>query len=209
MRKTRRSVLLLVIFLSLGGVGYKVYDSIRGAQGQIKKNPLKALEYLPESALQMKDFHRAKIENGRKIWELYGDEATYFKDQKEAVIKKPKFYYYDRKGEAIETNANEARIYLNEKELERMELRGAIQVSFQGYVLNSEEANYFPAKDQIVLPTRTKVVGEGMELEGSRMEVEMEGKKIRLLQNVRTKIEPEKLAKKKDNKATGDRKVGG
>jgi hypothetical protein len=41
------------------------------------------------------------------------------------------------------------------------------------------------------------------------MEVEMEGKKIRLLQNVRTKIEPEKLAKKKNNKATGDRKVGG
>jgi len=90
-----------------------------------------------------------------------------------------------------------------------MELRGGIQVSFQGYVLNSEEANYLPAKDQIVLPTRTKVVGEGMELEGSRMEIEMEDKKIRLLQNVRTKIEPEKLAKKKNNKATGDRKVGG
>jgi LPS export ABC transporter protein LptC len=123
----------------LGGVGYKVYDIIRGAQGQIKKNPLKALEYLPESALQMKDFHRAKIENGRKIWELYGDEASYFKDQKEAVIKKPKFYYYDREGEAIETNANEARIYLNEKELDRMELRGAIQVSFQGYVLNRKK----------------------------------------------------------------------
>ena len=209
MRKTRRSVLLLVIFLSLGGVGYKVYDIVRGVQGQIKKNPLKALEYLPDSALQMKDFHRAKIENGRKIWELYGDEAIYFKDQKEAVIKKPKFYYYDREGEAIETNANEARIYLNEKELDRMELRGGIQVSFQGYVLNSEEANYFPSKDRIVLPTRTKVVGEGMELEGSRMEIEMEDKKIRLLQNVRTKIEPEKLAKKKNTKATGDRKVGG
>ena len=208
MRKARRSVLLLVIFLSLGGVGYKVYDIVRGVQGQIKKNPLKALEYLPDSALQMKDFHRAKIENGRKIWELYGDEAIYFKDQKEAVIKKPKFYYYDREGEAIETNANEARIYLNEKELDRMELRGGIQVSFQGYVLNSEEANYFPSKDRIVLPTRTKVVGEGMELEGSRMEIEMEDKKIRLLQNVRTKIEPEKLAKKKNTKATGDRKVG-
>ena len=90
-----------------------------------------------------------------------------------------------------------------------MELRGGIQVSFQGYVLNSEEANYFPSKDRIVLPTRTKVVGEGMELEGSRMEIEMEDKKIRLLQNVRTKIEPEKLAKKKNTKATGDRKVGG
>jgi len=115
MRQTRRSVLLLVIFLTLGGAGYKVYDIIRGAHGQIKKNPLKALDYLPDSALQMKDFHRAKIENGRKIWELYGEEASYFKDQKEAVITKPKFYHYDRTGAAIETNAQEARIYLNDK----------------------------------------------------------------------------------------------
>ncbi|MBM2803567.1 MAG: export transporter periplasmic protein LptC [Deltaproteobacteria bacterium] len=212
MRKTRRSVLLLVIFLSLGGVGYKVYDIVRDMQGQLKKNPLKVLDYLPESALQMKDFHRAKVENGRKVWELFGEEANYFKDEKEAVIKKPRFYYYDKKGEAIETSADEARLYLSEKELDRMELRGGIQVSFQGYVLKSEEANYLPAKDSIVLPTRTKVVGEGMELEGSRMEIEMEDKKIRLLQNVKTKIEPDKLANKRNKnrmgtKASGDENV--
>lgn len=212
MRKIRRSVLLLVIFLSLGGVGYKVYDIVRDMQGQLKKNPLKVLDYLPESALQMKDFHRAKVENGRKVWELFGEEANYFKDEKEAVIKKPRFYYYDKKGEAIETSADEARLYLSEKELDRMELRGGIQVSFQGYVLKSEEANYLPAKDSIVLPTRTKVVGEGMELEGSRMEIEMEDKKIRLLQNVKTKIEPDKLANKRNKnrmgtKASGDENV--
>ena len=209
MRKIRRSALLLVIILSLGGVGYKVYDIVRGMQGQIKKNPLKVLDYLPESALQMKDFHRAKIENGRKVWELYGEEANYFKDQKEAVIKKPRFYYYDTKGEAVESTADEARIYLTEKELDRMELRGEIQVSFQGYILKSEEANYLPAKDRIVLPTRTKVVGEGMELEGSSMEIEMEDKKIRLLQNVKTKIDPEKLANKRSKKVSGNQQVGG
>ena len=207
MRKARRSILLLVIFLSLGGVGYKVYEIVRGMQQEIKKNPRKILDYLPESALHMKDFHRAKVENGRKIWELFGDEANYYKEQKEAVIKKPRFYYYDKKGEVIETTGDQARIYLNEKELERMELSGGIQVSFQGYVLKSEQANYLATKDQIVLPTRTTVTGEGMQLEGSRMEVEMESKKIRLIDNVRTKMEPEKLAKK--NKGNGSQRVGG
>jgi lipopolysaccharide export system protein LptC len=96
-----------------------------------------------------------------------------------------------------ETQGDEAVIYLNEKQLDKMELRGGIQVSFQGYVLTSEEASYIPAKDQIILPSRTKVVGEGIAVEGSRMEVELEDKKIRLLQAVKTKIEPEKLAKKK------------
>lgn len=203
MRKTRRSVLLVAILLSLAGVGYKVAEIVRSVQKEIKTNPIKALDYLPESSLHMKDFHRSKIEDGRKVWDLFGDEANYFKDQKEAVIKKPRFYYYDKKGEVSETTGEEALIYLNERELERMELRGGIQVTFQGYVLKSEGANYLPAKDQIVLPSHTTVVGDGIALEGARMEVDLESKKIRLIQAVKTKIEPDKLAKKKNIASTG------
>jgi LPS export ABC transporter protein LptC len=208
MRKTRRWILLLAIFLSLGGVAYKVTETVQGMKKEIKKNPLKVLDYLPESSLQMKDFHRAKIENGRKVWEIFGDEAQYFKEQKEALIKKPRFLYYDKNGEAVETFGDEARIYMNEKELEKLVLRGGIQVTFQGYLLKSEEASYLPAKDQIVLPNRTKVTGEGLELEGASMEVELEGKKIRLVNNVKTRIEPEKLANKK-NKTSPAQRIGG
>lgn len=208
MRVTRRSILLTAILLSLGGIGYKVAGIVRTAQKEIKTNPLKALDYLPESALHMKDFHRSKIEDGRKVWELFGDEANYFKEQKEAVIKKPRFYYYDKKGEVAEAIGEEALIYVNERELERMELRGGIEVSFQGYVLTSEKAHYLPAKDEIVLPSHTTVVGEGVTMQGERMEVELETQKIRLIRNVKTKIEPEKLAKKK-NMASTSRRIGG
>ena len=197
MRKARRYILLAAILVSLGGVTYKVAEVVGRVQKEIKANPLTALDYLPESALQIKDFHRSKIEDGRKVWELFGEQANYYKEQKEAVIKKPRFYYYDKKGEVAETQGDQAVIYLNEKELERMELRGGIEVTFQGYVLKSEEANYMPAKDQIVLPSRTTVVGEGISVEGARMEVELEEKKIRMIHAVRTKIEPEKLGKKK------------
>lgn len=209
MRRARRTILLLAIIASLGAIGYKVAGMVQSVSDEVKANPLKALDYLPESALQIKDFHRSKIENGRKVWELFGEEANYYKDQKEAVIKKPRFYYYDKKGEVAETQGDEAVIYLNEKQLDKMELRGGIQVSFQGYVLTSEEASYIPGKDQIILPSRTKVVGEGIAVEGSRMEVELEDKKIRLLQAVKTKIEPEKLAKKKKNVAAASQPIGG
>jgi LPS export ABC transporter protein LptC len=197
----------MAIFLSLGGVTYKVAQSIQAMKADLKKNPRKILDYLPESALHMKDFHRAKIEDGRKVWELFGDEANYFREQKEAVIKKPRFYFYDKKGEAVETTGAIAHLYLNEKEMEKMELQGGIQIVFQGYVLKSEEATYVPAKDQIFLPSRTTVVGEGLELAGSSMEVELEGKKIRMVRNVKTKIEPDKLAKK--NKLSAHEKIGG
>jgi LPS export ABC transporter protein LptC len=197
MRKTRRIILLMVILLSLGGVGYKVSETIiRNKIREIKRNPLEALNYLPESALHMSDFHRSKIEDGRKVWEIFGDEANYYKEQKEAVVKRPRFYFYDNKGQTAETIGEVARIYLNDKELEKMELQGGIQVSYQGYLLKSEEAIYTPAKDQIVLPRRAVMISDGIELEGSSMEVELQGKKVRLLRNVKTKVEPEKLAKK-------------
>ena len=197
MRRRNRLILLAVIFLSLGGVAYKVGESLWIMKAEeIRKNPLKALEYIPESALQMKDFHRAKLENGRKMWELFGDEANYFKEQKQAIIKKPRFYYYNKQGEVIETTGATARLFLNEQELEKMQLEGGIQVTYQGYVLKSDEATYFADAGRIILPKRATVTGNGMEVEGSRMEVELEVKKVRLLQNVKTKIEPDKVARK-------------
>jgi LPS export ABC transporter protein LptC len=198
MHKRKRLILLAIIFVSLAAVGYKVAESIWVMKArEFRKDPLKALEHLPESALRIRDFRRAKIEDGRKVWELFGDEASYFKEQREAVIKKPRFFYYDKKGQTAETTGEVARIYLNEKDLEKMELQGGIQLAYQGYVLNSDEAVYLPAKQQIVFPRRTTMVGEGLELEGSSMEVELDDKKVRLLRNVKTKIEPNKLPKKR------------
>lgn len=208
MRKTRRAFLLIVIFLSLGAVAYKVSDVVRQMKKVAKKSPIAALDSLPDAALHIKDFHRAKIENGRKVWELFGDEADYMKEKREAWIKRPRFLYYDKKDEAAETSAETAHIFLNEKELERLELKGGVRVSMQGYVLTSESANYLPAKEQITLPTRTQVVGEGISIEGASMEVELEEKKIRMVREVKTKIEPEKLANKKSKSSNAPR-IGG
>jgi LPS export ABC transporter protein LptC len=203
MLKRKRLILLLAIFLSLGGVSYKVAESVWETKvREIRRNPLKALDYLPDSALHIRDFRRTKFEEGRKVWELFGDEADYFKDQKEAVIKGPRFYYFDEKGNTAETRGEVARLFFAERELEKMELRGGIEVKYQGYTLKSDEAVYLPAAAQIVLPTRTTVVSNGLEVEGSRMEVELEDKKVRMLRNVKTKLEPGKLAKNRNKSDT-------
>jgi LPS export ABC transporter protein LptC len=189
-------------------VAYKVADVVQKMKQVDVKNPVAILNALPDATLRIKDFHRAKIENGRKVWELFGDEANYLKDKREAVIKKPRFLYYDKKDEAAETSAEEAFVFLNEKELERLELRGGVRLTMSGLVLTSEAANYLPAKEQILLPSRTLVVGEGISIEGASMEVELEGKKIRMVRDVKTKIEPEKLATKKSKTANGPRMGG-
>jgi lipopolysaccharide export system protein LptC len=99
-------------------------------------------------------------------------------------------------------------LFFNEKELEKMQLEGKIQVTYQGYVLKSDEATYFADTGRIILPKQTTVAGNGLEAEGSRMEVELEVKKVRLIQNVKTKIEPDKLAKK-DKRSAPNQMSGG
>lgn len=209
MRKVRRLILALVIFFSLGGVGWKVYTSVQAVKQEIKKNPIAVLDQLPESSLHMRDFHRAKIEEGRKVWEISGEEARYFKEQKEAIIKKPKFSYYDKKGEPAQVVGHTAKLFFNDKELEKMELTGEIEVTYKGYLLRSEEAIYSPDKQFIHMPRRTTVATDGLESEGSSMEVELETKKVRLLGNVKTKIEPGKLSEKKKNQPKVSQISGG
>ena len=195
----KRLVLLVAIFASLGAVGYKVTSTIWANKlRDIRENPIQLLDQLPESALRIKDFRRAKVENGRTVWELLGEEANYNKDQRQVVVQKPRFIYYDKKGEIAEASAEIAHVYLNDKELEKMQLDGGIELSYQGYLLKSQEAIYLPAKEQIVMPQRTTLTGEGLELQGSSMEVDLADSKVRLLRDVKTKLEPGKLAKQKD-----------
>lgn len=195
----KRLLLLVAIFASLGAVGYKVTATIWANKlRDIRENPVQLLDQLPESALRIKDFRRAKVENGRTVWELLGEEANYNKDQRQAVVQKPRFLYYDKKGEIAEASAEIAHVYLNDKEVEKMQLDGGIELSYQGYLLKSQEAIYLPAKEQIVMPQRTTLTGEGLELQGSSMEVDLADSKVRLLRDVKTKLEPEKLAKQKD-----------
>jgi LPS export ABC transporter protein LptC len=199
MRKIRRFLLLVAIFASLGAVGYKVTGTIWANKlREIREYPIELLDQLPESALRIKDFRRAKVENGRTVWELLGDEASYNKDQREAVVQKPRFLYYDKKGEIAEASAEIAHVYLNDKELEKMQLDGGIELSYNGYVLKSQEAIYLPGKEQIVMPQRTTLIGEGLELQGSSMEVDLGDSKVRLLRDVKTKLEPGKLNKQKN-----------
>jgi LPS export ABC transporter protein LptC len=188
----------VAIVVSLGAVGYKVTAEIWANKlRDIRENPIKLLDELPDSALNIKDFRRAKVENGRTVWELLGEEASYDKDQRQAVIHKPRFLYYDKNGEVAEASADIAHVYLNEKELEKMQLEGGIEISYSGYLLNSQEATYLPAKEQIMMPQRTTLTGEGLQLQGASMEVDLGESKVRLLRDVKTKLEPEKLAKQK------------
>lgn len=212
-RKGIKLILLIAIFASLGGVAYKVAENFWLMKArEIKKNPSKLLDYVPEAALQIKDFRRAKIEGGRKVWELFGEEARYLKTEKEVVIKKPRMIFYQKDNTSIEATGDDGRLWLADKEgkdkegeMEKAQFQGGVQINYRGFVLNTEEVLYLKSKNQVVLPGKVNVKGDGMELEGVGMEINLDDEKMRLLQKVKTKLVPERLESKK-GRADGKKK---
>lgn len=197
-RKRGRIVLLLVILACVGGIGYKVTETVIARKvNELKKNPLSLLDALPEAALQVKEFRRTKVDDGRKVWEVAGEEARYLKDRGEVVLKKPTFTYYDKNGDTIEVSAAEGHLFLVQQEMDRMELDGAIQMSYRGYVLETEKVLYLKNQNQVLLPGHVKINGDGLELEGIGMEITLDEEKLRLLQKVRSRMEPERLRNQK------------
>lgn len=195
-RKTFGAILLIGIFASLGGVVYKVAENFWLMKArEIQRNPAKVLDYVPEAALRIKDFRRAKIEGGQKIWELFGDEARYLKTEKELIIKKPRMVLYQKDSSTIEATGRDGHLWLagEEGEMDKAQLHGDVQVHFRGFVLNTDEILYLKGKNQVVLPGKVTVKGDGLELEGVGMEIALDDEKMRLLQKVKTRVEPQKL----------------
>jgi LPS export ABC transporter protein LptC len=202
-----RTILLVAISALLGIVIFKVSESVLRSKKSVGKELAKtALNLLPDQALQIKDFHRAQVEGDRKIWEVFGDEARYNKDEKLLAVQKARILFYQKDDTTIEAIGKEGNLWMGEgqSDLEKAQLLGDVQVNFRGYVLRTNEILYFKSRNMMVLPSRVSIKGEGMELEGSHMEISLNDEKLHLNGNVRTKVVPNKLPTKgrsDDNKA--------
>jgi LPS export ABC transporter protein LptC len=196
-RKQKRLLLLTALCTSLGLIFYKVTEHLWLQQlNEFERNPVKLLELVPKATLQVKDFRRSKIEGGRKVWEVTGEEATYLKAEQEAVIKRPWFVFYRENGETMEVTGDEGHLYFSDREMEKMQLQGAVQVNFQGFVLRTDEVLYYQSQNHVVSPGMVSLSSDGLELEGGEMEILLQEEKIRLGNRVKTTIQPDRLQKK-------------
>lgn len=194
-----RTILLVGISALLGIVIFKVGESVLGKKNRLGKDLAKQVfNMVPEEALQIKDFHRAQVEGDRKIWEVFGDEARYNKDEKLLAVQKARIFFYQQDNTTIEAIGKQGNLWMGEgqSDLEKAQLLGDVQVTFRGYVLRTNEILYFKSRNVMVLPSRVSIKGEGMELDGSHMEISLNDEKLRLNGNVKTKVVPSKLPTK-------------
>jgi len=183
----RLSILGLVVVL-LGGVGFLVGRSLW--QQRQRDFSQKGVEFLPGVSQHIRDFHRVKIQDGRKVWEMSAQDAQYFREDNLIVVRAAVMELYLRDGRTIGLKGDEARIVLDGREVKRVELDGSIEVTTSDYLIRTDRATYDHGRGLISTPGAVDISGRALQLRGDRMEVQVDSERVKLFQHVSMRLQP-------------------
>lgn len=148
------------------------------------------VDALPNVAQRIQDFHRVKIDNGRKVWEVSAREAQYLEGEELVVVEAPVLEVFLRDGRAVGLRGANGKIYLKERELERVELVGDIEVQLGEYALHTDAAHYEAENGVITAPGEVRIAGKDFEVHGEHMEVKVADQQMTLFAGVQTTLWP-------------------
>lgn len=183
-----RSKRLLLLLVMAAGAIFVAVEVARHMREQALQDPRELLEFTPGVPLQVKNFHRSMIRDGRKAWEIKGTEATYFKAEERAAVSRPRLVFYRNNGGTLEARGREGNVFLPNGQLQRAVLDGAVDVVYQEARFRTDKLIYLHADDRIVCPGRVWAVVDGVEFEGENMTYSLANDTIELRGAVRTTL---------------------
>jgi LPS export ABC transporter protein LptC len=145
---------------------------------------------LPGVAQRIQNFHRVKIEDGRKVWEVSAREARYREGDGTVRVEDPVVQLFFEDGREISLRGSSGVVFLDGRELRRIEVEGGIAVTVGDYVLSTEQATYEAERDVVVAPGAVHIQGGGLDLRGEQMEVEVATQRLRLAARVHMTLWP-------------------
>jgi LPS export ABC transporter protein LptC len=197
MRKRLRLTVVAVVALLLSTVGVLVGRSM---WQQRKQDVLqKGLEFLPGVSQHIRDFHRVKVQDGRKVWEVSAQDAQYVDEEKMVVVRDAMMQLFLKDGRSVGLKGAEARIALEGREITRIDLSGEIQMTLADYTVRTDRATYDHRQGLISAPGPVEIAGQALHLHGDRMQVEVETQRLTLQQQVTTRLEPALLPRGGDD----------
>ena len=188
MRKRARLTILATVVLLLGAVGLLVGRSLW--QQHQRELTQKGLEFLPGVSQHIRDFHRVKVKDGRKVWEVSARDAQYFQEDNLVVVREAAMELYLRDGRSLGLKGDEARIILDGRDVKRVELTGAIELKASDYVVRTDRATYDHAADLISAPGSVEITGRALQLRSDRMEVHVNSERVNLFEHVAMHVQP-------------------
>ncbi|MGE0679404.1 MAG: LPS export ABC transporter periplasmic protein LptC [Candidatus Binatia bacterium] len=188
-RAQARFIIALTVMVSLIIIGYQLVTTLQ-AQRQNEQNIAHLVtDVAPEAAQRMQDFRRAKIRDGKKVWEIAARQASYSQEKNEIIVEGPEVTLYAKNGDVIALRCQEGRVHLNDdEEVIRMELSGDLEMRVGDFVITTPNAVYENERNAIFSDGPVRIVGQGVEVEGQGYTVDVAEKRLTLNAEVSTTI---------------------
>lgn len=185
--RARRLVVALVVLLLTTGGGLLARHLWNQRKGDLARQ---ALDLLPHVAQRIRDFHRVKVDNGRKVWEVSAKEAQYYDDEEMVVVKEPMVSFFLEDGRVVALRGKEGKVFLGGRDLQLVELTGDIDVQLGDYALRAQYASYDRRTDAIVAPGKVEINGDTFDVRGEQMEISVGSQRLKLSGGVETTLRP-------------------
>lgn len=186
-RRLRRIVVATVIVLLCGVAGL-----VARSLWQQHRQPAvpSGFELIPGVSQHIRDFHRVKVQNGRKVWEISAKDARYYDESKTVVVRAAAMQLVLADGRSVGLRGDQARILLDGREVSRVDFDGDIEVRLGDYTVHTDRAEYDRRNGRISVPGAVEISGPALQLRGDSMEVEVESERVILLHHVTMRLQP-------------------
>jgi LPS export ABC transporter protein LptC len=182
-----RGLLIAVVLVVLTGIGFLLGRTMLSQKRAMEQVAAERVD--PEVSQSIRQFHRVKVEDGRMVWDLRAEKAD-FLDVGRVVVEEPKLSFYTDDGRAVELSGALGEVTLRGPDVERIDLRGDIDVTVGRYRLRTPEASWIDALNSVVAASGVELTGGGVELTGDAMVVELDTQRVVVAGGVQTVFSP-------------------
>ncbi len=182
MRRLKTAFAALILIL-LSVMGYQLY---RNAEIIARREATGTL-LNPKAELSLERPHFVEMDGERKVLEIDAERAYYFNDEERVELERPSAVFYGKGGG---TTYVTGRTGVMEEAGGYVEIRDDVRVDFpDGYRLKTSSIRYDGGEMTVSTDDRIWVTGDGIEVTGIGMRMDLEGRKIVILSEVDAVLE--------------------
>jgi len=183
MRRVKFAILLVILLI--GGIaGVNLWVNYQ-ARKLLDGEPLPKVS-LGDADMQLEKIRLVEDKNGRKSWELEARAIQQFHDQNVITIEDVKVTYYMKEGRSVVISGDQGKFSQDSKNIELV--GNVILTSSDGYRFKTHSIAYDHSKKKVTTADPVELEGDEIRMTGKGMVVDMEGKVIRVLNQVKTTL---------------------
>lgn len=168
-------------------------DSSRSKNGSNAPTPSLSEGEQTGPALTLNRFHRAETKDGKKLWEISASSGSYLPEDRSALVKDANLIFFQKDGKVIELEAEQAKLVIEEANLNKAEIEGNVKVIFDKKVeLTTEQAVYDRISNKVMAPGLVKIQSDMIDITGEELEADLNGQQFMLKKEVSSVIKPRK-----------------